>query len=149
MDDLGDQESLHERFRIAYWQVWRGLDVLRLQQWERSTLTLPQLRVLYQVRRSPGIRTGELTRTMGITTSTTSGLVTKLVDAGLAARRVGAEDRRQILLELTEAGCALAGRFAGVTRPFLDSLAKGLGSDLEQMADRLETPMEAAARVRG
>jgi DNA-binding MarR family transcriptional regulator len=138
----------NERFRAAYWRVLRDLDALRLQQWEHSQLTLPQLRVLFSVRRSPGITTGQLARSLGITVSTTSGLVTKLVDAGLVTRQSSKNDRRQLPLALTAAGQSLAGELAEVTRPFLDELAGELGPELEQIVAGLEMLGEAAARVR-
>jgi DNA-binding MarR family transcriptional regulator len=140
--------SPSEKFRAAYWQALRDLETLRLHQWEQSRLTLPQLRVLFQVRRCPGITTGHLARGMGITMSTTSGLVAKLVGAGLIARGSSEEDRRQIPLELTEAGLRLAGELAEVARPFLDSLVAELGPDLEGVVAALETLTGAAARVR-
>lgn len=140
--------SLNERFRAAYWRALQELDTLRLQQWEQSQLTMPQLRVLFQVRRSPGITTGQLSRNMGITMSTTSGLVTKLVDGGLVARNSSQDDRRQIPLQLTETGRQLAGELAEFTRPFLDSLADELGQDLEPVVAALETLTAAAAQVR-
>jgi DNA-binding MarR family transcriptional regulator len=106
------------------------------------------LRVLFQVRRSPGITTGQLSRDMGITMSTTSGLVGKLVDGGLVARNSSQDDRRQIPLQLTETGRQLAGELAEFTRPFLDSLADELGQDLEPVVAALETLTAVAARVR-
>ena len=148
MADSDGPKSSNERFRAAYWRAWRDLDALRLQQWEQSNLTLPQLRVLYQVRRSPGITSGELARILGITMSTTSGLVAKLVDADLLARGVSEDDRRQIPLELTEAGHQLAGELSGASRPFVDSLAKELGTDLDRVTRGLEAQIDAAARVR-
>jgi DNA-binding MarR family transcriptional regulator len=141
-------ETPSARFRAAYWRVVRDLDTLRLQQWEQSQLTLPQLRVLFQVRHSPGITTGQLARSVGITMSTTSGLVGKLVDAGLIARGSSQNDRRQIPLELTEAGQSLAGELAGFTRPFVEGLAEELGPELEAVITGLETLAAAAGRVR-
>lgn len=148
MPVIDTAKSLRERFRSAYWRVLRDLDTLRLQQWEQSQLTLPQLRVLFSVRRSPGITTGQLARALGITVSTTSGLVAKLAAAGLVARRSREDDRRQIPLELTIAGESLAGELAEVTRPFVDDLAQELGSRLEEIVTALETLAEAAARTR-
>ena len=148
MPDPDIAKPLKESFRAAYWRVLRDLDALRLQQWEQSQLTLPQLRVLFSVRRSPGITTGQLARLLGITVSTTSGLVTKLADAGLVVRRSREGDRRQIPLELTAAGQSLAGELADVTRPFVDDLAQELGPALEQIVAGLETLAEAAAGVR-
>lgn len=140
--------SLSERLRGAYWRILRDIDVLRLQQWEQSQLTLPQLRVLFQVRRRPGITTGGLAKSLGITVSTASGLVGKLVDRGLVARGSSREDRRQIPLALTDTGRALAGELAEVTTPFMQGLAKELGDELEPVVAALETLNAAARKVR-
>jgi DNA-binding MarR family transcriptional regulator len=85
---------------------------------------------------------------MGITMSTTSGLVGKLVDRGLVARGSNSDDRRQIPLELTEAGLQLAGELAGYARPFLDRVSAELGDDLERVVSALEVLTEAAERAR-
>ena len=138
----------NERFRAAYWLAFRELDTLRLRQWERSRLTLPQLRILFQIRRSPGVTTGQLAKTVGITASTTSGLVTKLVDAGLVGRGQVSEDRRQIPLELTEVGRALAGELAEYSQPFLDRLAAALGDDVEDVIAALDVLARASDLVR-
>lgn len=138
----------NERFRAAYWSAFRELDTLRLRQWERSRLTLPQLRILFQVRRSPGVTTGQLARTVGITMSTTGGLVSKLVDAGLLSRGCASEDRRRIPLDLTEAGRALAGEVAEDAQPFLEQLADALAYDLEQVIVSLDRLARASALVR-
>jgi DNA-binding MarR family transcriptional regulator len=140
--------ALHDRFRVGYWKALRDMDTLRLGQWEHSRLTLPQLRVLFQVRRSPGVTTGELARSMGITTSTTSGLVSKLADRGLLARGSSEEDRRQIPLELTESGRELAGELRRQTLPFLEAVAEELGDELDQVVEALERLAAASSRVR-
>jgi DNA-binding MarR family transcriptional regulator len=140
--------SSDERFRAAYWRAIRELDTVRLLQWERSRLTLPQLRILFQVQRCPGTTTVQLSRAMGITVSTTSGLVAKLVDAGLVVRGQGTDDRRRIPLELTDAGRAQAGDLAEFAKPFLDRLAAGLGEELEAVISALDRLAETAAAVR-
>jgi DNA-binding MarR family transcriptional regulator len=136
-----------QRFRTAYWRAIRELDTIRLQQWERFHLTLPQLRVLFYVQRAPGITAAELSRAMGITVSTTSGLVSKLVAAGLVVRGQG-DDRRQIPLALTDAGRAQAGDLTEFAQSFLDRLAAALGHDLEQVTDALDRLSEAAVEAR-
>ena len=136
-----------ERFRVAYWQAFRQLDSLRLRQWERSRLTLPQLRILFQVRDCPGVTACQLARIVGITTSTTSGLVTKLVDAGLITRSQASKDRRRIPLDLSEAGQALAGELAEYSHPFLDQLAEAIGHDLEAVTAALESLARASDTV--
>jgi DNA-binding MarR family transcriptional regulator len=136
------------RFRHAYWGAFRDLDTVRLRLWERFGLTLPQLRVLHQIRREPGVTTGDLARALGITVSTTSGLVGKLVDRGLVTRTTAPDDRRQLPLRLTEAGAALTGDLSEVSRTFLDRVAVALGDDLPAVAAALEALATAAGRVR-
>ncbi len=148
MYDTEPPRSLSKRLRGAYWHIVRDTDSLRLRQWEHSALTLPQLRVLFQVRRSPGITTGGLAKALGVTMSTTSGLVAKLVDRGLVARGSSESDRRQIPLELTDAGRSLAGELAEFTTPFMEGLARELGDDLEGVVAALERLTAAAEKVR-
>jgi DNA-binding MarR family transcriptional regulator len=136
------------RFREAYWRAMYDLDNLRLQHWEHSQVTLPQLRVLFQVSRSPGITTGQLAQFLSVTVSTTSGLVAKLVAAGLVARGHSLSDRRQIPLEPTDAGLALASELSGFTRSYVESLAHELGPGLEDVIASLESLAEAGRRVR-
>jgi DNA-binding MarR family transcriptional regulator len=136
------------RFRRAYWQVFRDLDAVRLRLWEQSGLTLPQLRVLFQVRRAPGITTKELSRALGVTVSTTSGLAIKLVERGLIERLPAAADRRLAPLRLTPAGEDLTGELAEPAQRFLAEVAGRLGDDLAPVTAALERLAGAAAAVR-
>src|SRR5579884_1053087 len=143
-----DDQAVRDRFRLAYWQAIRNLDVVRLRQWEQWHITLPQLRVLYQVRRTPGITMGDLARALGITVSTTSGLVSKLVDRGLIERAPVPGDRRQIRLHLSAEGNALAGELRGPTSAFMNLVMQELGDDIESVAAALERLVQASAGVR-
>jgi DNA-binding MarR family transcriptional regulator len=136
------------RFQQAYWGAFRELDSLRLRLWEQSHVTLPQIRVLFQIRRRPEITTSELSRALGITVSTASGLVIKLADRGLIERLTVAEDRRQAPLRLTDGGVALLGELSETTRSFVGEVAGLLGSDLEAVTNALERLGDAAARAR-
>jgi DNA-binding MarR family transcriptional regulator len=136
--------ELVARFRRAYWRAFRELDTVRLQQWERSRITLPQLRVLHHLRRNPDTTTLELSRALGITVSTTSGLVIKLVDAGLIERGRDPQDRRREPLRLSEQGSAALVELRGAGRAFLDEVAGQLGERLEPFTEMLEQLSEAA-----
>lgn len=133
------------RFERAYWRAYRGLDRVRLRQWERYRLTLPQLRLLYHIRRFPGVTTGEIAAALGITVSTTSGLVIKLADRGLVARSTASDDRRQTPLHLTPEGEALTGELSEGGHAFTGEVAAFLGNDLAAVTDALETLGRAAA----
>ena len=137
-----------DRFCRAYWQVFRDLDTVRLRQWEQSGLTLPQLRVLFHIRRAPGITTKGLSRALGVSVSAISGLVIKLVERGLVARTTAAEDRRQEPLHLTPAGAALTGELAVPVQRFLAAVAEHLDADLDPVTAALERLAAAGAQVR-
>lgn len=136
------------RFRRAYWAALREVDNLRLRMWERSNLTLPQLRVLFHVRSNPGITTAELARALGTTVSTTSGLIIKLEERGLIERTQHPDDRRREPLSLSAPGAVLVGGLSETTRPFLEGLALRLGDDLDAASALLERVAAAAAAER-
>src|SRR5438552_340408 len=127
---MSEPHSLATRFRVAYWQSVRDSDAVRLRQWEQWQVTLPQLRVLHEVRRHPGVTTGDLARLLGITVSTTSGLVGKLAERGLIERSTTPGDRRQIPLRLSAQGEALLGEMRGPSVAYLDEVIRRLGPDL-------------------
>jgi DNA-binding MarR family transcriptional regulator len=131
-------EDIHERFRASYWTLVHYVDTLRLRAWEDQGLTLPQLRVLFQLRAQPGITTNVLARRLGLTTPTVSGLVDKLARAGLVERGRRAEDRRLVPLTLTDAGASVVGVIREGNRALLSDLSAQLGPDLERVTDALE-----------
>jgi len=140
-------ESVHE-FRRAFWLTLREIDSLRLQQWERLGLTLPQLRVLFQLRRVPGITTGDLAREMGISVTITSGLVIKLEGLGLVERRQHPGDRRREPLHLTPAGADIAGEIAEHSTHIFEAVARQLGDDLPSITAMLTRLGALIAEVR-
>lgn len=67
--------------------------------------------VLHQVRTHNGpIRMGELTTRLLVAHSSGTRIVGRLVDDGLLARTPGTDDRREVLIELTQAGKRLLRR---------------------------------------
>ena len=86
---------------------------------------------------------------LGITVSTTSGLVIKLVDRGLVTRGSLADDRRQAPLSLTEAGLALLGELSDEMHTYMSEVTARLGTDLDAITQALEILAEAASIERG
>lgn len=64
-------------------------------------------RVIHFIGRHPQMTVNELLGILHITKQSLSRVLRELVQQGLVARRPGAHDRRQRLLELTAEGCAL------------------------------------------
>jgi DNA-binding MarR family transcriptional regulator len=89
----------------------RDRDTLALSvQLDRATpgaaqpdLTMRQLLALYLLLEAPR-RVGELARQLNVTISSASGLVDRLVAAGLAERERGTADRRLVVCRLSDQG---------------------------------------------
>ena len=126
----------------------RELDILRLRQWELHRLTLPQLRILFNVARAPGITAKELASILGVTVSTTSGLVAKVVARGVVTKRVAPGDHRQMPLELTEDGRRITDAVAEAGRQLMEQIATLLGARLGCVTEALELLGAAASQAR-
>jgi DNA-binding MarR family transcriptional regulator len=74
-------------------------------------VTMPQAKLLYLLGAVGDLHMSELVTRLGVSLSTVSGLVDRVVDAGLANRREDAADRRQVVVSLTPAGAAFIDRF--------------------------------------
>ncbi|MEV4895810.1 MarR family transcriptional regulator [Nonomuraea sp. NPDC055795] len=89
-----DIERLASRLRM--------LALQRPEAWLDLDLTMPQLRMLFTVRRRSGCTVSELAETLGRRLAATSALVNRLVRAGLLHRTSDQDDRRRIRLQLTD-----------------------------------------------
>ena len=145
--DTSTTDDALERFSESYWRSVRELDILRLRQWELHHLTLPQLRILFNVAKAPRITANELAGLLGVTVSTTSGLVAKVVERGLVAKHVDEDDRRQMPLELTEVGRRLTEEVAEAGRQLMQQTAALLGNDLGAVTAALDLLGDAASRA--
>jgi DNA-binding MarR family transcriptional regulator len=74
-------------------------------------VTMPQAKLLYLIGASGDLHMSELVARLGVSLSTVSGLVDRIVDHGLATRREDAADRRQVVVGLTPEGADFIGRF--------------------------------------
>ncbi|MGY1708746.1 MarR family winged helix-turn-helix transcriptional regulator [Geodermatophilus sp. SYSU D00758] len=78
---------------------------------EVGDVSAVQLRALTVLREDPGANLGRLAQGLGVTVSTASRLVDRLVAAGLADRRTSEQTRREISLRLTDEGEATLARY--------------------------------------
>lgn len=88
-------ESLSHQVALAHAPEFLGVGV-----------TMSQAKVLYLVQAQPGIRMSEIAAKLGISVSTLSGMLDRLVDQGLLTRHDDPADRRQVLLRVTDTGVA-------------------------------------------
>ncbi|MGZ8527941.1 MAG: MarR family winged helix-turn-helix transcriptional regulator [Candidatus Limnocylindrales bacterium] len=111
-------------------------------------LTMSQAKVLYLVQVVGTLRMSELATRLGVTLSTTSGLVERLVEAGLVVRRDDPADRRQVILSLTDAAVGLLDRMrelnAGHMRRMLAHVSE---ADLAVIERSIHVLAEATERM--
>lgn len=74
-------------------------------------VTMPQAKLLYLLGASGDLHMSELVARLGVSLSTISGLVDRVVDQGFAHRREDPADRRQVVVGLTAAGTDFIDRF--------------------------------------
>src|SRR3954462_9197475 len=76
-------------------------------EWLTTDLTVPQLKVLFALHVQGEATMSVLARTLGVTTSTMTAIVDRLVERGLIRRGGQAGDRRRIVCRLTPQGAEL------------------------------------------
>jgi DNA-binding MarR family transcriptional regulator len=103
-------------------------------------VTMPQAKVLYLVSVPGGLRMSALAARMGVTLSTVSGVVDRLVESGLATRREDSADRRHVVVGCSPAGIALMERFREFNRRNLRGL-------LDRLTDTELETVELAYRI--
>ena len=119
-------------------------------------VTMPQAKLLYLLSAFDELHMSDLTTRLGVSLSTTSGLVDRVVESGLAVRHEDPADRRQVVVGLTAAGASFIDRFrelnARQMRELLDLLADEELADLRRSlvalaraADRLAGPPASPA----
>ena len=111
-------------------------------------ITMPQAKLLYLLGASGDRHMSDLVARLGVSLSTVSGLVDRIVDQGLAHRREDVVDRRQVVVGLTPAGAAFIDRFRELNnrqvRALLDHVAD---EDLERVRLGLAAMNRAADRL--
>ena len=111
-------------------------------------VTMPQAKLLYLLGAAGDLHMSELVGRLGVSLSTVSGLVDRVVEAGLASRHDDPSDRRQVVVGLTTAGTDFIDRFrelnARQMRELLDLLddhelegARATLAALARASDRL------------
>lgn len=92
------------------------------------SLSMAQLKALY-VLWGREMRMSELAAVLGVSISTVSELVERMVDAGLLSRREDPTDRRHVMVAVTPLGIERLGRFRELGRRQFRALVADLGRD--------------------
>jgi len=138
--------SARQKLVDVFWEtvppLWREVHAhLHAIASEEFDVTVEQFHILRHIRQG-GTSVSELAKKKRISRPSVSQIVDTLVRRGLVQRTVNAHDRRQILLELTEAGNALLDAICLKTRGWMLELFAPLDSD------ELETILQAFERLK-
>jgi DNA-binding MarR family transcriptional regulator len=113
----------------------RGMMRISLSAADRvGGVSVVQLRALTVLDRQGEANLVQLADDMGVTVSTTSRLVDRLVAAGLVDRRVAAHTRREVALRLTPRGRSLLMRYDDLRLASLHECLETLPAEEQQAA---------------
>ena len=122
--------------RIATWHAPDLMEVV---------MTMSQAKVLYLAAAAQGMRMSELAVRLGVSISTMSGLVDRLVDHGLLDRHDDPADRRQVIVTITVAGKASLERFRELNTAQMRRLLARLDDPQLDVVERATSLLAAAA----
>jgi DNA-binding MarR family transcriptional regulator len=122
-------------------------DPIRLQAWAELGLTLPTLKVIVLIRAEPGAPSGMIASRLGVTPSTVTGLVDRLVSQGLVRREEDERDRRLVRNFLTKAGERTVGDLERRAREAIGDLLTELSEvQLDRLVEGLDDVIAVAKR---
>ena len=98
-------------------------------------LTMGQLKVLMYLSVAEAANMGDLAQTMGVALPSVTPLVDRLVERGLVARRGDPDDRRVVVVVITDEGRELAEGFHDTGREQLEGVLDRLSDDELRLVD--------------
>ncbi len=136
-----------ERALGALVQLLASVEAVEIARWGDLGVTISQLRVLHQLREHPA-SCGQVAEHLGITASTATALIDRLVRRGLIQRGPRLGDRRVTELSLASAAQELleaaARRKGGEMRAAVEELPPSDRKRLAELLDRLADHVQSA-----
>lgn len=132
METLDNQVHLAEELAEIATQLQRSFLVELSTEVNRGNISIPQYTLLGFLNQTSGLNMSQLAELMRHTTPATTGLVDRLVEAGLLERFSHPKDRRQVLVRITDKGRELVeGMKRGIVRNILEIFKDLSHEDLE------------------
>jgi len=140
--------SAAERLDLLLHRFLAGFFSIPARQPATGPITFAQMRVLWTLDNHGATATpGEIARDLGITSSSTTGLIERLSEGGYIRRSHSTRDRRQVILELKPKGRRVMAGFRRLRQSRLSRLMKRLArGDLRRMTTALQTLNEILSR---
>lgn len=128
MTEPDDRSDKVQRFIELSHELTVTLRVHMATDWPEHELSMPQFKTLMLLS-GGGQRMGDLARTLGISLSSATNLVSRLEGKGLVQRDHDLEDRRVVTCELTDEGRRTVNRFWSVGEQEVDAVLAHLTDD--------------------
>jgi len=113
-----------------------------------TAVTMSQAKLLFLLSVAGELHMSDLVVHLGVSLSTISGLVDRVVDHGLATRREDPADRRQVLVGLTPAGTDFVDGFRDLNaRQMRDLLERLDDAELEHVRHAISALARVAADI--
>lgn len=103
---IGEDETARAVLRSLR-RIIQAVDLHGRRLKARYGLTGPQIICLREIQRGGALNPGQLARNVGLKPPTVTGIIDRLEARGLVTRRRRNTDKRQVRVELTEAGIAM------------------------------------------
>jgi DNA-binding MarR family transcriptional regulator len=137
-----------ERALAGYAQIVQLMSAARSPEFPDPSVTMAQMRVLMLLSAVGEARMSDVAHQLGISPSTLSSLVDRLVESHFVSRRDDARDRRSVLVSLAPAGNQLLDQFnelgAGALRELLEQID---AKDIVTVNKAIELLVAAARRL--
>ena len=143
-----DKQALSDRFSDVVQYLNRRLNGDRVDEWERSALTIPQIKTLLLLQEMGPSRMGVISLHLGRALSATTTVVDRLVARGLVDRGSDPADRRVVICRLSETGEQVTEQFWGIARERLDAVVDLIEVDDLEIAVRGLEILRVVAGVR-
>ena len=143
-----DRTALIDEVIAGYQSLMQSLADGHAPEFLEIDITMPQAKLLYLLGAVGDLHMSDLVARLGVSLSTISGLVDRIVDHGLAHRREDPADRRQVVVGLTPAGRAFIDRFRELNADQMRNLLAFLDdAELASTRHALAALAGAAARL--
>ena len=128
-----DAKKIEKIITLLQRKIRKGV----LSELEKGRVNIPQFHIL-EVLREEGERTmGQLAKRLYITTSAVTNLVTKLLRHNLVNRKHSLDDRRLILIRITERGNKIVAKVWNQVYGFFNSLLTNLNQEEKKLWRKL------------
>ena len=147
-NDPDVSNQLLEKALAGYRELVERLSAVHQPAFPESSVTMAQMRVLMLLSVVGEARMSDLWPKLGISLSSLSSLVERLVEADLAQRREDERDRRNVLVSLTPAGAEVLDNLQELGVRHLHELLALLDeTGLRKVNETIELLVGAARRI--